>query len=72
MATVLRPDRADTGPRILSCPLQDGLSRVGVLDLYVPSSEDLEGIDPADIAAITLHIAAALMQDDMLPNFRCG
>ena len=38
---------------ILSCPLHDGLSRVGVLDLYVHRSEDLAGIDQAEIGAIT-------------------
>jgi hypothetical protein len=57
---------------ILSCPLHDGLSRVGVLDLYVPRSEDLADIDPAEIGTITAYITAALMQDDMFVNFRNG
>lgn len=57
---------------ILSSPLQDELSRVGVLDLYVPRSEDLAGIDRAELGAITHHITAALMRDDMFPNFRNG
>lgn len=57
---------------ILSCPLRDELSRVGVLDLYVRRSEDLRGIDPAEVSAIAHYITAALMRDDMFPNFRNG
>jgi hypothetical protein len=57
---------------ILSCPLRDGLSKVGVLDLYVQRSADLAGIDRAEIGAITAYITGALMQDDMFVNFRNG
>lgn len=57
---------------IVSCPLRDGLTGVGVLDLYVRRSQDVAGLALADVDAIADCITSALVTEEMFPNFRGG
>ena len=57
---------------IVSMPLPDGLSGVGVLDLYCRRPEDLARIDLGDVKVIAAQIATTLLAEDMFPTFRDG
>ncbi len=57
---------------IVSTPLGDGFSGVGVLDLYCHRSADVGVIDLDTVNEVVEHIGAALAAEAMFPNFRSG